>query len=111
MSTRNDEPAQAQTADGKAVDFAVVLHEELTYLEQRRRRMRQAEAAYVAATVSEEERKKDEKQQQERAVRGDDQHGTLYQDALDADLCGLTISGGGIRSATYGLGVIQGLAV
>lgn len=34
----------------------------------------------------------------------------LQADALKADLCGLAISGGGIRSATYGLGVLQGLA-
>ncbi len=30
--------------------------------------------------------------------------------ALQADLCGLAISGGGIRSATFALGVLQGLA-
>jgi|GEM_PF-4854892 len=36
---------------------------------------------------------------------------TDVQDAaLSKDLCGLAISGGGIRSATFGLGVLQGLA-
>jgi hypothetical protein len=30
---------------------------------------------------------------------------------LEADLCGLAISGGGIRSATFSLGVLQGLAM
>jgi hypothetical protein len=30
---------------------------------------------------------------------------------LEADLCGLAISGGGIRSATFALGVLQGLAI
>lgn len=34
----------------------------------------------------------------------------LQTDALNDDLCGLAISGGGIRSATFGLGVLQGLA-
>ena len=34
----------------------------------------------------------------------------LQTDALNNDLCGLAISGGGIRSATFGLGVLQGLA-
>src|SRR5437868_2014333 len=33
-----------------------------------------------------------------------------YQKILDSNLCGLSISGGGIRSATFGLGVLQGLA-
>ncbi|MFN9370668.1 MAG: patatin-like phospholipase family protein [Planctomycetaceae bacterium] len=35
----------------------------------------------------------------------------LQQRALHADLCGLAISGGGIRSATFALGVLQGLAL
>lgn len=34
----------------------------------------------------------------------------LESEALKADLCGLAISGGGIRSATFSLGVLQGLA-
>ncbi len=33
------------------------------------------------------------------------------EDPLKEDLCGLAISGGGIRSATFGLGVLQGLAI
>ena len=33
-----------------------------------------------------------------------------YQAVLDGDLSGISISGGGIRSATFGLGVLQGLA-
>lgn len=35
----------------------------------------------------------------------------LYERALQEDLCGLAISGGGIRSATFGLGVLQAFAV
>lgn len=35
----------------------------------------------------------------------------LYEEALEADLCGIAISGGGVRSATFGLGVLQALAV
>ena len=34
----------------------------------------------------------------------------LRDDAFQADLCGLAISGGGVRAATFGLGVLQGLA-
>jgi len=34
----------------------------------------------------------------------------LESEAVKADLCGLAISGGGIRSATFSLGVLQGLA-
>lgn len=34
----------------------------------------------------------------------------VQEEALEQDLCGLAISGGGIRSATFGLGVLQGLA-
>jgi len=36
---------------------------------------------------------------------------TVYTRALDEDLVGLSISGGGIRSATLSLGILQGLAV
>ena len=35
---------------------------------------------------------------------------SLREVAFDADLCGLAISGGGVRAATFGLGVLQGLA-
>jgi len=35
----------------------------------------------------------------------------LQQRALHADLCGLAISGGGIRSAIFALGVLQGMAL
>ena len=34
----------------------------------------------------------------------------LRKAAFEADLCGLAISGGGVRAATFGLGVLQGLA-
>ena len=34
----------------------------------------------------------------------------MQEQALEYDLCGLAISGGGIRSATFALGVLQGLA-
>ena len=34
----------------------------------------------------------------------------IQKKVLSADICGLAISGGGIRSATFGLGVLQGLA-
>jgi hypothetical protein len=36
---------------------------------------------------------------------------SIEADVLQADLCGLAISGGGIRSATFSLGVLQGLAM
>ena len=34
----------------------------------------------------------------------------IQEQALEMDLCGIAISGGGIRAATFGLGVLQGLA-
>src|SRR5262249_54569971 len=33
-----------------------------------------------------------------------------YQAVLNGDLSGISISGGGIRSATFGLGILQGMA-
>jgi hypothetical protein len=39
-----------------------------------------------------------------------DGHGSVYERARASNLAGLAFSGGGIRSATFNLGVIQGLA-
>jgi len=38
------------------------------------------------------------------------QQGSVYRRAFDSNLLGLAFSGGGIRSATFNLGIIQGLA-
>jgi hypothetical protein len=40
----------------------------------------------------------------------DESEGIAFQQAQDMDLAGLALSGGGIRSATFGLGILQGLA-
>ena len=44
------------------------------------------------------------------AVKAVASEGELGTRAMQSDLCGLAISGGGIRSATFGLGVLQGLS-
>lgn len=51
---------------------------------------------------------KSDKNTQENKSEND--HNSIYQCAYDANLAGLALSGGGIRSATFNLGVIQALA-
>ena len=74
------------------IDVEQVILEEMHRVGQRRVHLRSLGLAYQAINFS--------------MHKAD-----VYKHALQSDLCGLAISGGGIRSATFGLGIIQGLAV
>jgi hypothetical protein len=75
----------SQSEEQGSVDFSTVYREELRAVLQRR-------------------------QETNAEVPQDDSVSDLQKFALEQDLCGLAISGGGIRSATFGLGVLQGLS-
>lgn len=72
----------------------------------------EAAAAGSAEAVSRRKEADAAKEEAERKIagRGEVSTGCVLEDGLRANLCGLAISGGGIRSATFGLGVLQGLA-
>jgi hypothetical protein len=86
------------------VTFETVLKAELEHLKERRVRLQpqstDAQEQDSTPTISKDETKIAV------PIRDD----SVYEDALKSDLCGLAISGGGIRSATFALGIIQGLA-
>ncbi|MEK6260601.1 MAG: patatin-like phospholipase family protein [Planctomycetota bacterium] len=96
----------------KKTSFKDVYLEELKWIKTRRRELRKkwkptnADKVAVAETKAA-AAKLDSNIPNEKSA--DPLH-ELQTQALDADLCGLAISGGGIRSATYSLGVLQGLA-
>lgn len=83
-----------------SVKFDSVFRSELEWIEKRRIELRQSDKLPAGDAISVE--KID--------VTSNDALQQLETEALKADLCGLAISGGGIRSATFSLGVLQGLA-
>lgn len=88
-----DEQEGTAPREGKGsgpFSFETVLHDELDFIEATRRHRGETEGV--------EPRKNGE--------QGDGH----YQRALDSNLAGLAFSGGGIRSATFNLGVLQALA-
>lgn len=88
-----DEQEGTAPREGKGsgpFSFETVLHDELDFIAATRRHRRETEGV--------EPRKNGEE---------GDGH---YQRALDSNLAGLAFSGGGIRSATFNLGVLQALA-
>ncbi len=96
-TTDEDKGDSLQTDRTEAVDFGEVLTREIEEI-QRSRELR-------------------EPKQQEINERAKDKAGKTaagkkfsYQQAHDEQLLGLALSGGGIRSATFNLGVLQGLA-
>lgn len=89
------------------VSFSRVLKDELTAIRERRRRNG------YSANLSSTDFTEGESALNDSAVSspsGIECEQEVLRDALDADLVGLAFSGGGIRSATFNLGVIQGLA-
>lgn len=76
------------------VDFGTVLREELAQIDERRKLVsREYHTAYSAPQTE----------------AGDDEH-EMRTAAFRQNLVGLALSGGGIRSATFNLGFLQGLA-
>ena len=96
MSVPTQSPAPKTPQDDR-VAFEVVLDEELDAIQARRAGLGQTETSEVGTTDPAAERPVPTLK------------GTL-QRARDMNLVGLTFSGGGIRSATFNLGVLQGLA-
>jgi len=114
----------------KTVAFDAVYKEELRWIQARRCELhksmlpvpepraavREAEADDVTETSNRPEEQSQGAANETDAASEDNldlNAGTLHElqeNALNANLCGLAISGGGIRSATFGLGVLQGLA-
>ena len=94
--TRETKPEAPPTS------FPEVLQEELKVLDRRRRRrfrdFRENAPKFVTKTVRMTSLPLDPKEQ------------TAEDQALESDLIGLSFSGGGIRSATFNLGILQGLA-
>lgn len=93
-------------ADQSSAEFAKVLSDELAAIRERRRRNglgnsdptpESSDESLSTASTGQDGVEREREQQ----VRGE---------ALDENLVGLAFSGGGIRSATFNLGVIQGLA-
>src|SRR5262249_26124141 len=82
-----------QRDESKPVSFARVLMEELGQIDARRRQFN-----FSAAGKQVVERKQEPTE------------GEALRQAADRRLVGLAFSGGGIRSATFNLGLLQGLA-
>ncbi len=127
-STRDEAPG--------SVDFARVFEEELKWINRRRKQLaREGLDSSEPKPKEEEETEQDEEPEPEEQLerQGTPESDTtaeqskrsksetearlragavakLQIDALSQDLCGLAISGGGIRSGTFGLGVLQSLA-
>jgi len=92
MTVRSVENTAEQQKATEAVDFDTVWAEELEKIGERRDQMVDDHILPPGEHAN--------------VVQGDD----LSSNALNSDVCGLAISGGGIRSATFGLGILQGLA-
>lgn len=92
-----------ETAQSPFIDFDSVYREELQEVISRRTAFVQTSNSDDATT---------ERLAQLAATAGNRQAplSAVQHAVLQADLCGLAISGGGIRSATFALGVLQGLA-
>jgi len=88
-------PADQPPRSHSAVDFDTVLSQELTDIQKRRAGVGAAGELVPKADA---------------AVDPDVRQNEVQHEALRCDLVGLAISGGGIRSATFALGVLQGLA-
>lgn len=89
-------------SDGKGdrdapLSFQTVLSEELACLRKRQEHLREEEKKHAPAG-------------EEQQAQGTSAHSSAEQEALSLDLAGLALSGGGIRSATFNLGILQGLA-
>ncbi len=111
---KNDGDQQAEqiavepTVEGtQKTAFDVVYLEELKWIKERRQHLRRTENL---PSSEKDEQDQDGKEIDEWIPTEMGPLGDLQTKALQADLCGLAISGGGIRSATFGLGVLQGLA-
>lgn len=89
-------------------DFATVYAAELAAIRERRRRVGSALSSAAATADSPPETSVSETD--ERAESRLSREQQLRRDALAENLVGLSFSGGGIRSATFNLGVLQGLA-
>ena len=87
------------------VDFADLLWEELAEI-QKLRLNRQWDKGDISATRSQEAERRNEGSQFLTPEKSD----RIFKAAHDEELVGLAFSGGGIRSATFNLGVLQGLA-
>ncbi len=88
-------------ADGQfPIPFSAVLAEELAAIRERRR------ANQLGADEAREENRP--AKSAESGLR--EALEQIRQEALDEDVVGLAFSGGGIRSATFNLGILQGLA-
>lgn len=96
---KKKKPSDQKTAGSPAVGFSTVYRAELDWVMARRSDLRSRgklpqEEGDVEQTLAEVTNQSE-----------------LQELALETDLCGLALSGGGIRSATFALGVLQGLAV
>jgi Patatin-like phospholipase len=110
------EPSDPRDA---AVDFATLLAEELTEIAALRKKRRQPREGSIEvpaslsapAKPSPGEKPKEAEARADRRERDEQEHALkVFAAAHKADLVGLAFSGGGIRSATFNLGVLQGLA-
>lgn len=127
-------------SDPSAIDFSGVLDAELVKIDERRESFSKKISQPLLADAPNREEKQAELSDDQRTPRPttkpdgsvdaaqarealtddpqaqDEKLKTQRKDSLEVralkmDLCGLAISGGGIRSATFALGVIQGLAI
>ena len=87
MGAEDERPEPKETVDPGPFSFETVLHDELEFIQAARRHRGDTNGV-----------------RQKTADDGPDQR------ALESNLTGLAFSGGGIRSATFNLGVLQGLA-
>ncbi len=111
----------SKAASDAAVNFAVMLSEELTEVAKLRKkrqwgndRGKTVESTAVAQASDQQKSSEDGSLPEGETVRPDSgveaSSDELFRAAHQMSLVGLAFSGGGIRSATFNLGVLQGLA-
>ena len=97
---------QTESGDSEGVSFERVLNAELDEIvSSRTERLSSRDGKSLGNDVGETPAKKDD--DKKAPVKP---HGNVYSRAHGMDLIGLAFSGGGIRSATFNLGILQGLA-
>lgn len=98
----------SKAAESAPVNFVMVLWEELHEIRKlRRRRQWNKTDLFTARPAEVKEQQAEEKAQDLPKQPGDDH---VFAAAHREELVGLAFSGGGIRSATFNLGVLQGFA-
>ena len=90
--------------------FSSIYKQELEHIQLRRESLSEREIEFGTAIEVSEAKRNDASESAEATEQQEAQRiHELQAKSLEHDLCGLAISGGGIRSATFGLGVLQGL--